>query len=83
MPRQRRPRTPAQQRATARMVATNAARRARVSRTGRQRRPSPSSPQPRRPRRQTIRLSSRQLRMLQRGERVRLGMSQWDAPIRW
>ena len=35
------------------------------------------------PRRRTIRLSSQQMQALRRGERVRLGMTQWDRPIAW
>ena len=81
MPRQRRPRTPAQQRATAKMLAANRQRRARVGRTGRQRRPSPSSP--RRPRRRTIRLSPQQARAYRSGRIIRPRMAEWDKPVRW
>ena len=85
----RQKRSPAQQRATLRMLQANRQRRGRAGVGSRQRR-SPrrtrAQPQPHaraRGHRRAIRVSPQQVRAYRRGERIRPAMAEWDRPIAW
>ena len=86
MPKQRRPRSPAQVAAFQRMQIANRQRRARVGRQRRSPRRTRTQPQPHaraRGYRRTIRLSAPQMRAYRSGRIIRPRMAEWDAPIRW
>ena len=90
MARRQRRRSPAQRRATQRMIAANRARRTGKGkgRTCGAHRAAPVSPvarrtAPRRTGRRVVRISAQQAAAYRRGQIIRPQMAGWDKPVRW